>query len=497
MTPTPLKTVTGFITSQPTETIEPISLPDLVQSWNFSPLSPLHTPSAPDTPTASQDPWMVDDILTGSSPLKRALPLAETLVPSSRDIRSWLAGSTLEPPAKIVKIAPKSAVVDLTKCAVIPVAPRSSSSQSHPRSTCSIASSISRGPLSPRSRLRAWSRRIQTTNLTKHGSEPACQEMVAPPQSTKMTSNNAKSHFGALLLSLGVVNGQEYEDQLKENQQLRELERALQPNHVEGAKKILFRQNYLLRSKKCEQRFGIIKQNTIGHSPSLRGGWLRLLDQVSRRNGIGRLELMLALKHWMTNVNGKRKGLILIGKSDSGKTFLADCLLSGFSTSDIGYFQCPMGNTVSTFMYSNLLNKEIYRCDEFYLENAGVLQSFKQLTEGSSTLQTDVKYKDRTAVDPKPVIVTMNGTCVEDIVKFFSTEFIAIKNRCTLLMMDQPLKQLFTDRQLDQLRAGAQTLVHILLNTEEVVNNENNTSLSEFADYLTYVVSFLKLTYIF
>ena len=117
-----------------------------------------------------------------------------------------------------------------------------------------------------------------------------------------------------------------------------------------------------------------------------------------------------------------------------------------------------MGNAVSTFMYSNLLNKEIYRCDEFYLENAGVLQSFKQLTEGSSTLQTDVKYKDRTAVDPKPVVVTMNGTCIEDIVKFFSSEFIAVKNRCILLMMDKPLKSTFSDKQLDQLRAGAQTL---------------------------------------
>ena len=117
---------------------------------------------------------------------------------------------------------------------------------------------------------------------------------------------------------------------------------------------------------------------------------------------MGRSELMLLLKRWVTNVNCKKKGLILIGQSDSGKTFLADCLLSAFSPSDIGYFQCPMGNTVSTFMYSNLLNKEVYRCDEFYLENAGVLQSFKQLTEGSSTLQTDVKYKDKTPVDAKP-----------------------------------------------------------------------------------------------
>ena len=40
--------------------------------------------------------------------------------------------------------------------------------------------------------------------------------------------------------------------------------------------------------------------------------------------------------------------------NENGKTFFADCLLSAFDKSDIGYFQCPMGNTVSTFMYSNI-----------------------------------------------------------------------------------------------------------------------------------------------
>ena len=138
---------------------------------------------------------------------------------------------------------------------------------------------------------------------------------------------------------------------------------------------------------------------------------------------------MLALRRWVKNENGKRKGIILIGRSDSGKTFFADCLLSGFRGCDIGYFQCPMGNTVSTFMYSDLINKEVYRCDEFYLENIGVVQSFKQLTEGSTTLQTDIKYKDKTRVDLEPVVVTINGTCPEDVVKFFSSEYVAIAKR--------------------------------------------------------------------
>ena len=82
-----------------------------------------------------------------------------------------------------------------------------------------------------------------------------------------------------------------------------------------------------------------------------------------------------------------------------------------------------------------------------------------------------------------PVVVTMNGSCIEDIVKFFSSEFIAVKNRCILLLMDVPLKSVYTDRQLDQLRAGSETLLYLILNTVEHVNDENNKSLSEFARY--------------
>ena len=56
----------------------------------------------------------------------------------------------------------------------------------------------------------------------------------------------------------------------------------------------------------------------------------------------------------------------------------------------------------------------------------------------------------------------MNGDCREDVVKWFSTEFEAVSNRCVILLMDTPLRDLYTNKQLDQLRAGAQVLLHLL-----------------------------------
>ena len=172
------------------------------------------------------------------------------------------------------------------------------------------------------------------------------------------------------------MNSQQYEEHLRKSEELRQLERMVQPNQVEGMKKLIFRQNFLQRSGIYEEKFLMLGDLSVVDLPSLRGGWLRLLDHLAQRNNLTREGLMVSLRKWLSNVNGKCKGLILIGRSDSGKTFLGDCLLSVFEKSDVGYFQCPVGNTVSSFMYTNLLNKEAYRCDKFILENAGVLQSF-------------------------------------------------------------------------------------------------------------------------
>ena len=176
--------------------------------------------------------------------------------------------------------------------------------------------------------------------------------------------------------------------------------------------------------------------------------------------------MLSMLKRWMLNLNHKKHGLILIGETDSGKSFLADLLLSIFNCYEIGYFQCPMSSHVSPFLFQGLINKSVFRCDELVLEQLGFLQSFKQLTEGSTTLQTDVKYKDSLPIDGRPVIVTMNGSDPRSLVKFHPGEFNALNNRCFFIQMDDRLADMFNNKQLDQLRAGALVLCNVILNAD-------------------------------
>ena len=479
----PLETSCGFTTLSPMAVTPPMCLPGLEQDSSLQQSFRLPTQPVMVTPEVSPVHSMVENTLIGSWESKLEPPWGECYIPSPRVTLSFSDANTLEEEDCPVSIAEKSQIENSQSSSVIPARRPSRSKPLEVASTCSTCSSTCNvRPLSPRSRMRSWALRRPSTNL---GSELACPETVPVPQKgSKLTATMAKGRYSALLMELGVVNSQQYEDCLRRNAELRNLERLVQPNQIESTKKLLFRQNFLMRSEIYSQKFKDLSDSCVYISPSLRGGWLSFLDKLATRNNMTREHLMVSLRRWLENSNGKKKGLILIGKSDSGKTFLADCLLSVFDKSDVGYFQCPMGQNVSTFMYANLLNKEAYRCDEFILEHAGVLQSFKQLTEGSSTLQTDVKYKDSTHVDPKPVVVTMNGDAREDVVKWFSTEFVVIQNRCLILLMDTNLKDVYTNRQLDQLRAGADGLLRLLFTSYIQVVNREELSLSEYNDYI-------------
>ena len=474
----------GFTTLSPMAVTPPMSLPDVELGLSSPALYQSPTQHVLDTPegsmghsTGASTPigswlWKLDPLLDGNPALSSSH--IQYLSDVNTSDREELHVSTVE----------KLPTDVLQKSDAIPVKPVSKLKPLHRKNICTTSSNIcNEQPLSPRSRMRLWATKHPLTN--PHGLELDVPETVqVPRKDPKLTATMAKTRYSGLIMELGIVNSQQYEDHLRRNEELRALERLVQPNQLESTKKLLFRQNYLLRSETYVRKFEELSDPSITVSPHLRGGWLSFLDRIARQNNLSRETLMVSLRHWLMNSNGKKKGLILIGKSDSGKTFLADCLLSVYDKSDVGYFQCPMGNNVSTFMYANLLNKEVYRCDEFILEHAGVLQSFKQLTEGSSTLQTDVKYKDSTHVDPKPVVVTMNGESREDVVKWFSSELQAVQNRCLILLMDMRLKDMYTNKQLDQLRAGAESLLRMLFTTYiDTVNNEEQ-SLSEYNDYI-------------
>ena len=413
--------ILGFTTLSPMAVTPPMYSQGVEPDLNSRVLSRSPIPHALGTPEVSMGHSTGGSTPIGSWLWKQDPLLADNLTLSLNRILSSSDENISEVVEPVASIAEKLPIADWQRSDAT-VARRPSRLKASPaKNICTTSSSICRGQqLSPRSRMRLWATKHPLTNP---GSELAVPEMVpAPQKGPKLTATMAKTRYSALIMEIGIVNSQQYEDHLRRSEELRALERLVQPNQLESTKKLLFRQNYLLRSQTYVKKFEELSDNTITVSTSLRGGWLSFLDRIAKQNNISREVLMVSLRKWLMNTNGKKKGLVLIGKSDSGKTFLADCLLSAYDKSDIGYFQCPMGQNVSTFMYANLLNKEVYRCDEFILEHAGVLQSFKQLTEGSSTLQTDVKYKDSTHVDPKPVVVTMNGEAREDVVKWFSGE---------------------------------------------------------------------------
>ena len=317
----------GCITSLQTAPISPIYSPVSDPVWSSFQLSQSPTPSVPRMPTGNPVQWTDENILIGLCPSRQGNNWDDYPVPLPSPTPSWLDVNISDVLERSAEIAEKLVLNDSTETSVHCVEPVSEIKPLPARDTCSTVSGISKGRLSPRSRLKMWNS-TATKNL-ESSSGLAFQETEALPQSSKMTHKNAKVTFGQLLTNLGIVNSQEYEMHLRESKELRELEKMLQPAHVEGMKKIVFRQNYLLRSETYAVKFRKIAMNASGQSVSLKGGWLRFLDKIASRNGMSRDGLMLALRRWVRNENGKRKGLILIGRSDSGKTFLADCLLSG------------------------------------------------------------------------------------------------------------------------------------------------------------------------
>ena len=97
------------------------------------------------------------------------------------------------------------------------------------------------------------------------------------------------------------------------------------------------------------------------------------LKLIAEENDIGLDTLKKNLANWLFNQNQKKRGLILCGPSDIGKSFFANLLYGQYEPHEIGYFNCPTGPLPSSFMLQQLTNCLAYRCDEMIFENLGVL----------------------------------------------------------------------------------------------------------------------------
>ena len=72
---------------------------------------------------------------------------------------------------------------------------------------------------------------------------------------------------------------------------------------------------------------------------------------------------------WLFNRNHKKRGLILCGPSDKGKSFLGNILYGNYKQHETGYFNCPTGPQPSSLMLQQLTNCLAYTCDEMMFEN--------------------------------------------------------------------------------------------------------------------------------
>ena len=205
-----------------------------------------------------------------------------------------------------------------------------------------------------------------------------------------------------------IINNAHYEHHLKlENSPLHELELNLPLSQLEPLKKTKFRSNYLRSTPSLPQRPPPPEYFNIDHNRLVCLSFF--LTRIAQQSKIDRIDLIKALGHWLYSANPKKRGLILHGISNAGKTLLLYLLQSQLKPWEMGTFQCPTStNVCSTFIFQNLANTYLYCCNEFKFVNEFLVQSLKELFEGAFTMKTDVKHKDAITLKPAPVCITMN-----------------------------------------------------------------------------------------
>ena len=144
---------------------------------------------------------------------------------------------------------------------------------------------------------------------------------------------------------------------------------------------------------------------------------------------------------YFKRTDAQKRGLILRGKTNSGKSTFADTFCYYYPHYSIGYFFAPEVIGSNNVLLMKLPRKHMYRGDEIIIENFTALQRFKKLAENCNNLETDVKYKEAVHVTSRPTTITCNGDKPGDLCPHFSSKIDAIKNRCFFIMMRKTLSE--------------------------------------------------------
>ena len=301
------------------------------------------------------------------------------------------------------------------------------------------------------------------------------------PKKVSKTILKPKEEFIQFLRDNMIINNRHYEVYLSNYPSLGKLETKISVNSLEALKKTIFRQNHLIiqNSNMLENRVELKSMSIMDCHLGLVNYFLK---HVADENQIGIDTLKHNLGLWLFNRNHKKRGLILCGPSDTGKSFFGNLLYGMYQAHEIGYFNCPTGPQPSSFMLQQLTNCLAYRCDEMIFENLGVLPTMKQLLEGSSTLHTDVKYKEPIKVDPRSVLITMNATYKNEIFKWHPCERQPFENRCIILFMSQKLSSIMSKPEIEFLSQCSNVLYYMLFKSVDY-NKKTDVNLDKYIMY--------------
>lgn len=278
---------------------------------------------------------------------------------------------------------------------------------------------------------------------------------------------SAKQKFINYLQSREILNDAHYQYHLGLSDGLAEIINGMHPSQVETTKRLVISQNqanakvvnyanlyFFPDSQKC--CYGV--KRCINHPNNndefiiAFSTMLQILKSIADENSFTSIrEMMEKIYVILENKGHKRNCCIFIGSADSGKSTLVNILLSMYEKYQIGLIKVPLRNSSNTFWLQQVIGTEIYRIEECVLEDIQIVQIMKTLFEGNETLTADVKYSAPITVPRRPVVVTMNGNNIKDIVRFHSSEFEAFQARCNIFLMKTNINNRYQEGDLSLL----------------------------------------------
>ena len=143
-----------------------------------------------------------------------------------------------------------------------------------------------------------------------------------------------------------------------------------------GYKKLIFVHNFKEVQKSFEQPFVISFRSRNRLQIICRFSWTITLENTANVN-----DFTTQLSKWYSQLNHKKLGLIINSTTNSGKSLLADLLISMYKVWEVGTFNRPPGKQVNQFFLDNLINTFVYRCDEMVVEHLPIVQLMKNLLQ--------------------------------------------------------------------------------------------------------------------